>query len=196
MMLDDLIDHPNKTNWTYLVKTLLDNLGFSDVWLNQGVGDVNVFLYYVKARLGDTFIHNWHSRLEQSSRSRLYRHLSDNFGFKSYLSIKVTTFRIELTQLRCAAHRLQVEMGRWNKPLPIQFDERKCAQCDVLEDEFNFILQCTLYADIRKTYISTKFSYRPNVYKFTQRLTSESLVVVTKLATLYIKRFVYVTLCS
>jgi hypothetical protein len=81
-------------------------------------------------------------------------------------------------------------MGRWNKPLPIPFDERKCAQCDVLEDEFHGILQCPLYADLRKTYISTKFSYRPNMYKFTQLLPSESLVVVTKLAT-----FIYKALC-
>jgi hypothetical protein len=44
MMLDDLNDHPNKTNWASFAKTLLDNLGVSDAWLNQGVGDVNVFL--------------------------------------------------------------------------------------------------------------------------------------------------------
>jgi hypothetical protein len=34
----------------------------------------------------------------------------------------------------------QVEMGRWNEPLPIAFDDRKCALRDVLEDEFHFIL--------------------------------------------------------
>jgi hypothetical protein len=138
----------------------------------------------------DTFIQNWHSRLEQSSRSRLYRHLSDNFGFKPYLSIKVTKYRIALATLMCSAHRLQVEMVRWNKSLPIPFDERKCAQCDVLEDEFHCILQCPLYADLRKTYISTQFSYRPNMYTFTQLLTYTSLVVVTKLAT-----FIYKVLC-
>jgi hypothetical protein len=50
MMLDDLIDHPNKTNWAFLVKTLLDNLGFSDAWISQGVGDVNVFFVLCESK--------------------------------------------------------------------------------------------------------------------------------------------------
>jgi hypothetical protein len=61
MMLNDLVEHPCKTNWAALVKSLLDDLGFYDAWLNQGVGDVNAFLFCVKIRLGDTFIQNWHS---------------------------------------------------------------------------------------------------------------------------------------
>jgi hypothetical protein len=191
MMLKDLAVRPSKTNWAALVKSVLDNLGFSDAWLNQGVGDVNVFLYHVKTRLRDTYIQNWHSRLEVSNRARLYRHLSENFGYKSYLSfLNVGKFRIAFTKLRCSAHRLQVEMGRWNKPLPITFEERKCAHCHVLEDEFHFVLQCPLYAELRKTYISAQFTTRPNMYKFIHLISSESQVIVTKLAT-----FVYKALC-
>jgi hypothetical protein len=80
----------------------------------------------------DVFIPGWHGRLELSSGARLYRHLTDSFGLKSYLNnIKVSKFRVSLTRLRCSAYRLHVEMRRWNKLLPIAFDDRKCVLCDV-----------------------------------------------------------------
>ena len=43
MMLSDLIERPNKINWAYLVKDLLSRMGFYEVWLNQGVGNIELF---------------------------------------------------------------------------------------------------------------------------------------------------------
>ena len=59
IMLSDLEELPDKTNWASLVRSLLMNLGFYDAWLLQGVAKVNIFLSELKQRLNDTFIQNW-----------------------------------------------------------------------------------------------------------------------------------------
>ena len=63
MMLSDIDAMPEKENWAMLVKRLLGSLGFNNVLLGQGIGNVNVFLNLVKQRIHDNFIQNWNSRL-------------------------------------------------------------------------------------------------------------------------------------
>ena len=62
----------NMKSWVYMVKQLLQNLGFYDVWLSQSVGNVKLFLNVLKTRISDNFIQNWHSELEESNRARTY----------------------------------------------------------------------------------------------------------------------------
>ena len=61
-MLTDINDRPNIQNWASLVRNTLSNLGVFNVWIAQGVGDVNIFLSVIKQRLSDTFVQNWHER--------------------------------------------------------------------------------------------------------------------------------------
>ena len=56
MMLHDLDVLPHKANWASLVRQMLMSLGFYEVWLAQGVGNVDVFLSTFKQRLNDNFI--------------------------------------------------------------------------------------------------------------------------------------------
>jgi len=53
------------------VKTVLENLGFYNVWLNPGVG--NLFLKMFKQRMRDNYLQDWNSDIENSSRARTYR---------------------------------------------------------------------------------------------------------------------------
>ena len=50
-----------------------------------------------------------------------------------------------------SAHRLAVEVGRWHTPTKIPYNERKCQVCNTLEDEFNSLLECPLYNDLRQS---------------------------------------------
>ena len=45
----------NKPSWVRSVKTLLSRTGFGDVWVNQGVEDIEIFMNILKQRLFDTF---------------------------------------------------------------------------------------------------------------------------------------------
>ena len=68
-MLNDITDRQNTQNWASLVRNTLANLGFFDVWLAQGVGNVNIFLSVFKQRLSDNFLQSWNNRLTESSRA-------------------------------------------------------------------------------------------------------------------------------
>ena len=100
-MLNDMESQPLKQNWASCVKDLLSRLGFMEVWEMQGVGNIGVFMNIFKQRVRDSFIQNWHERLENS------------------------------TRLRLSSHRLEVEVGRWAKPNKVPYENRKCKNCDV-----------------------------------------------------------------
>ena len=61
-------------------------------------------------------------------------------------------FKSALLRFRCGNHRLEVEVGRWNK---IDRLNRICKYCDkvnnnkFVEDELHFLLKCPLYRELR-----------------------------------------------
>ena len=154
MMLRDSELLPDKVNWVSLLRHLLMSLGFYEVWLNQGVGDCNRFLMTLKQRLTDNFIQNWRSRLDSSTRAIFYKHIAV-FQLQPYLDlINVQKFSQILSRLRMSSHRLEIEAGRWVKPNSIPVDDRKCAICLILEDEYHFVLECEIYKDLSSKYIA------------------------------------------
>ena len=54
--------------------------------MNQGVGNYNAFIGSLKLRLTDTFIQNWRSRLEESSRAIFYKTVAV-FQMQPYLDM-------------------------------------------------------------------------------------------------------------
>ena len=67
-------------------------MGFYDVWLTRGVGNLRLFLSLFKQRLTDNFVQTWHERLDNSSRAKFYRNIAD-FRPKAYFnSVKVLKF--------------------------------------------------------------------------------------------------------
>ena len=172
MMLNDAEDHPTKINWAILVRNLLSELGSYEVCVQQGVGKYNLFLSLLKQRLTDIVVQNHIARVQTLNRARFFN-LFSSFKWQNYLNIiKVPKYRNALIRFRLSSHRLAVETGRWNKPRPAPFDERKCERCNVLEDEFHFLFECLLYTDLRKHYISEYFWKRPNIPKLLELLTS------------------------
>ena len=165
MMLNDLESQQYQIrNWAFYVKQILERLGFGEVWYNQGVGNKNQFLSILKQRVKDNFTQVWYSELNTSTRASTYV-LCSNFEFKMYLdNILTTKYRYALTRLRTSSHRLEIETGRWTKPHSTPRSERKCHICQVLEDEFHFILECPLYEDLRAKYIKKYIYIKKSVF--------------------------------
>ena len=112
LMMNDIENKPNCLNWASRVKQLLSTLGFYEVWVNQGVGNKNVFLCVLKQRLLDNFSQGWSSRLAESNRANFYS-LFSSFEHQFYLDFaKVKKFRVAMTKLRTSSHRLEIEVGR------------------------------------------------------------------------------------
>ena len=47
------------------VQYLLSSVGFYEVWLAQGVGNVNAFVHVFEQCLRDNNVQNWNSRIEK-----------------------------------------------------------------------------------------------------------------------------------
>ena len=69
-------------NWASLVKKLLNDLGFSQVWQQQSCGDTNLFLKICKQRLRDHFLQSWVSDDNNSETAMFYKHfrMKPQFG--------------------------------------------------------------------------------------------------------------------
>ena len=55
--------------------------------------------------------------------------------------------------------------------------------CNILEDEYHFVLQCSAYSELRKKYISKYFLKRPNMFKFVELINSSYTSCIRKLCT-------------
>ena len=139
-----------------------------------------------KQRLQDNFVQEWHHRLNDSSRALFYREIA-SFDFKDYLDVvNVRKFRTALTKLRTSSHRLEVEVGRWARPQSIARENRKCKFCNKLEDEFHFITECTLFRELRISYIKPYFIRGTSMYKTIQLLKSTNKTDLKKFGMLHI----------
>ena len=102
MMIEDLQCSAEKPSWAKSVELLLESLGFSHVWIEQGVGDFKSkrdVLRVFKQRLTDNFIQGWNEQISITSRANTYE-LIANFSFKCYLDVvTVQKFRYAFTRL-------------------------------------------------------------------------------------------------
>ena len=75
---------------------------------------------------------------------------------ENYVSILKRSKRSTFCKLRVSAHRLKIEMDRYKHPR-IPPEQRLCILCNhnEVEDEFHFIMRCSLYDDIRSNLLST-----------------------------------------
>lgn len=156
-------------------------MNWVDAWIFQTVGDVDLFLLNVKQRMRDQFVQNWNDRLNNSTRATFYRSII-KFCFQPYLNIlNFKKFSIALSRLRMSSHRLCVETGRWHQPRAIPYDDRKCSECNVLEDKFHFVLQCNRYINLRKQFISPYYWRHPNMIKFIALMNSDNDTIIKRL---------------
>jgi hypothetical protein len=172
----------HKVNWCTKLRDLLYSLGMGEAWYFQTVGNPQIFLSELKQRLSDTSSQNWHERLSSSHRGKYYLSIHDSLSFAHYLNIvSIATYRTALCRLRTSSHRLKVETGRWVRP-PIEYNDRTCDTCHVLDDEYHFVLECTLHKDARKKYIPNYYTQSPSMYKFTQLMMSHNNLETHNLA--------------
>ena len=89
-------------NWAAQIKSILDDLGFSGVWLNQSHSVPNIKI--LKQRLIDQYKQMWCANVSQLSKLRYYVLFKDNFVIEpeKYLSCIVDVrYRTVLAKLGC-----------------------------------------------------------------------------------------------
>ena len=149
---------------------------------NQGATDPEGFLAAFKCRLHGVYSQQWCGRLYVSPIARFYREIIPNRIFSDLLvTVTVKKHRIALTRLICSSHRLRVETGRWDRPVtPPQL--RLCSIYNVVDDEFNFLLECMKYTANRKKLIRSYYWRRPSMYTCVELFHTNNKKVLRNLA--------------
>ena len=106
----------------------------------------------VKEIFEQKVLHEIDSKMKKSEGKLLfYGKLKHKYGFENYLSIPNVANRQAISQMRLSAHKLEIEMGRYQK---IEKKDRICQHCrsGKIESEYHFIAICPNYKDIRETF--------------------------------------------
>ena len=94
--------------------------------------------------------------------------------------IQILTHRVAFARLVTSSHRLKVETGRWTRPVtPVE--ERLCDQCQKLDDEYHFLLECNKFSVLRTRFIPRYFYVRPSMFKCVQLINSMNCKIVRQL---------------
>ena len=153
-----------------------------DAWYFQTVGNKAAFLSATKQRLNDVAIQNWHERLIGTNRGSYYLAIHDSPSYARYLDkVKTVKHRIALCRIRTSSHRLGVETGRWARP-KIAYNDRKCDVCQVLDDEYHFVLECQRHTETRKRFLPKYFIRNPSMYKFIELISGDNPGQLRKLS--------------
>ena len=162
-----------KSEWLLNIKNTLDNCGLSFVWLYPTSVTTEWLYKKVNTLLKDNFIQYWSQKCEDCNKSCHYSLFKPTFGLEKYLVNLPFCYRVALTKIRTANHKLPIEKGRYRN---IPREERKCTLCnlDKVGDEFHFILECPILNELRLKYIPQFYFRRPNFYKYSQLLSIQS----------------------
>ena len=92
---------------------MLCSYRFGEVWLHQGVGNVDLFIYTLRQRITDIAQQTWLADLSENSKLGYYRNYKIDFVLENYLSISMYwKHRVALARFRCANHKLGIEQYR------------------------------------------------------------------------------------
>jgi hypothetical protein len=136
-----------KHSWFSNVKSCLDIFGFSEVWINDGVGDVKLFLNAFKERMIDCYKQDWFAKLCESERFVTYRSYKSLLETEKYLhDLTIAKFRKVFVWFRLGVNVLNVN-NRYNNR------SKLCPFCEEIEDERHFLLKCHKYNVLREKHI-------------------------------------------
>ena len=90
--------------------------------------------------------------------------------------------RIALTRLLTSTHRLRIETGRWERPHPPPRHQRLCFACRKMDDEYHFLLECSILQNLRSQLIPRYYWKHPSMYKLLDLINSNNTELLKKLS--------------
>ena len=93
----------NKANWAFHIKSILQECGMNDVWINQSGMPINIAK--ITQRITDIYKQSWYSNINNSSKLETYSLFKHEFVLENYLDlIKCKKYRIALSKFRTSSH--------------------------------------------------------------------------------------------
>ena len=179
-MLHDL-DARGKRNWASNVRCKLYEYGFGYVWLNQGVGGMNQFLYAFRERLIACRWQEWDFHVQNSDRFSVYRTFCTVHDMKTYLLLNIDKhLKFIMTRFRLGISDIAVHHYRYKRHTD---NDLICPLCkEVQEDELHFVLSCPTLSDLRAQFIPLKFHRFPSLFRLSLLLASRNESIVRNLS--------------
>ena len=86
----------------------------------------------------------WLQSIQCNNKLRTFKRFKHEFKLENYLLHESLENRKNLTRLRISSHKLAVETGRYKN---IALNERLCqlCECNAVEDEYHFVMNCPFY---------------------------------------------------
>ena len=174
----------NGLNWAYQIKSMLDRIRLSNIWVQQF--EITIPYNLIKQRISDMYKQSWYSSINNSNRLEMYSRFKHEFNMENYLDfIKEKKYRFALTRFRLSSHDLAIERGRYENIARI---DRICVFCNsnFVESEYHFLLACPFYRELRQRFLKPYFGHWPTLHKFDDLMCKSNKTVILNLA-----KFIY-----
>ena len=138
-------NHVYNNEWIVFVKSVLDDVGYTHIWISQCEGITSVCVQkYFNTRLTDQYLQSWYLYIDNSSKASNYKLFKHTFAFETYITILEKTYWCPLIRFRLSNHYLPIETGRWKN---VTLQNRICPLCNnfYIGDEFHYIFTCTFF---------------------------------------------------
>lgn len=152
--------------WINNVKSILDEVGMSYIWISQDPQNSKWLANTVLQKCQDQYKQSWFASLNESSKCINYRIFKTEHKFESYLINLPFKLRETFINYRLCNNKLPIETGRW---LNIDRNLRKCCYCpNAIGDEFHYIFECCFFDFDRTIYLPNINKRRANCLTFTK----------------------------
>ena len=99
--------------WIAKLKTILNSIGCSEIWMSQSIPNFNSFKHIVKSKLSDQYLQVWNSNVYNSEKCLNYRIYKCDLKLENYLVSLPKNLSIALCKFRCLNIDLPIERGRY-----------------------------------------------------------------------------------
>ena len=164
----------NFRTWTSEICFLLYKYGFGNVWENQGVGNLLLFIKVFKERLIECYKSEWNVKLTSNEKFKFVSSFKQSLTVSHYLiHVKHIQARSALARFRSGVSSLRSRAIRFASTC--QDDSLCCPFCKhCAENEVHFMLVCPVYTDLRNYYIPYKYFRQPALNRLALLLANEN----------------------
>ena len=157
--------------------------------MNQGVGNVGVFLKCFKQRLIDSCWQDWNDHINRSDRFDVYCQHKTSHYIEPYLLINMNRYVMNaLVRFRLGISNLLVHKNRY-KAIENE-NTNVCRLCfDHVENELHIVLCCQELNEIREDLLPRKYYIQPCMFKLILLMSSKNETVIHNLAIFLYKSF-------
>ena len=188
------LHHIGHKTWVSQVKDIMEKAELAELWTD--VPPKKTLSKYIRHHLESIFRQHWLDEINNSvknSKLRLYKEIKYTFMPEPYLFFNIPKFRYAISRLRLSSHHLEIETGRYTRPLT-PANQRFCAACPgKVGDEYHFLTECVSHSENRNILFDEikrdipNFLTQANKEKFISILTSQNMNVLLSLAKFIVK---------